>query len=333
MQFSNDVEKTVYIYTTGSLRDWQDALAVGESLNTPGEYISIPQNLAPTPLLPGEIPSMQGFCLILMPDKNNGTVFIPYNSTTSSVKDNTYAQRVKPNGAQKSNRVNAGQQESAAFSCITVDVLSNGGSDRTWLFSQPGTTHGFDNGWDGRKMTFGKVCIYSDEKDEMYQVNTVDDVNNTYLSFRAADSITNYTLKITDFNLLGKYDYLKLVDLATNQEIPLINDVTLYNFTASNTLLSEKRFLISTQRTATSIDNKISQTITLFASGQTIYLRNSSSENGTVEVSDIKGSMVLRDVIGANSIKNIHTVLNEGIYLVKIKTNSQVKTGKIVLKK
>lgn len=333
MQFSDEVEKTVYIYTTGSLKDWQDALAVGETLNTPGEYISIPQNLAPTPLLPGEIPSMQGFCLTLMPDKNNGTVFIPYNSTTSSVKDNTYAQRVKPNGAQKSNRVNAGQQESAAFSCITVDVLSNGGSDRTWLFSQPGTTHGFDNGWDGRKMTFGKVCIYSDEKDEMYQVNTVDDVNNTYLSFRAADSITNYTLKIKDFNLLGKYDYLKLVDLATNQEIPLINDVTLYNFTASNTLLPEKRFLISTQRTATSIDNKISQTITIFASGQTIYLRNSSSENGTVEVSDIKGSIVLRDVIGANSIKNIHTVLNEGIYLVKIKTNSQVKTGKIVLKK
>ena len=241
--FSTDVQKVVYIYSTGSLKDWQDALTPGELLTTPGEYISIPQDLAKSSLLPREITSMQGFALST--SSNGGTVYIPYNSTISSLKYNTYAQRVKPKSQQRNNKANrvSDNEDNSKFSCLVIDLLSKDSKDRTWLFSQPGTTHGYDNGWDGQKVSFGGVNIYSDEDGELYQVNTVDNVNGTYLSFRGVENISDYTLKIQNFNLLNKYDYVKLVDLVTNQEIPLVNDTTFYSFTANNTVLPEKRFL------------------------------------------------------------------------------------------
>lgn len=331
--FSTDVQKVVYIYSTGSLKNWQDALTPPESLSTAGGYISVPQNLAESSLLPREITSMQGFALTTLSD--GATVYIPYNATTSSVKDNTYAQRVKSK-YQQSNKANVegDEDESSKFSCLIIDILSEGGNDRTWLFSQPGTTHGYDDGWDGEKVSFGGVSIYSDEGSEMFQVSTVDNVNGTYLAFRGTENVTDYTIRIKNFHLLDKYDYVKLVDLATNQEIPLVNENTSYNFTANNTILPEKRFLISTQRTATSVDNtKASQNINIFASSQTIHRLNGISENGNIEISDLKGSIVLKDMVSANSRKSINTHLSEGIYLVKVKTNSTVKTEKVVIKK
>lgn len=64
------------------------------------------------------------------------TVTIPYSTATGiSATPNTTLQRTKQ-----------AAPASGEFSYMTVDVTGAGGVDRVWLFSQPETSHRFDNG-------------------------------------------------------------------------------------------------------------------------------------------------------------------------------------------
>ena len=65
MEFPPEVENTVYIYNTGSFAEWgakHNIPAPTSEVNTPGQYIAIPQSVAST-IMYGRIPSMQGFML------------------------------------------------------------------------------------------------------------------------------------------------------------------------------------------------------------------------------------------------------------------------------
>lgn len=168
MQFATSgVEKAVYLYNTGSLHDWYEA--TGDVV--PGSYLAIPQNTSGEILR--EIPSMQGFMLIATA---GSTVTIPYNSVIKNME----AQR-------------APSADNSALSYLTIDVISKSGGDRVWLFSQPGTSRKYDNGWDGRKIILNPgLSLFVDEGKDQLQVSTSDDLDKTYLSFMAGKD-TEYT--------------------------------------------------------------------------------------------------------------------------------------------
>ena len=307
IQFPAEVDKTVYLYNTGSLADWGNN---GQTLPTDGgtgfvgSYYSIPQNTSP--VVGKEIPSMQGF--LLKTTTNGAQVTIPYNSTTSSVTANTTKQKVKH-----------AVGTSGDVSYMTVDVTGAGGVDRVWLFSQPETSHRFDNGWDGEKILLATgIVLYADEETGKYQVNTAADLDETYLAFRAGNE-SDYTLKV-DKSKLNGYETLYLQDLITGTEINLSAvDTASYQFSASNGQNAEKRFVL-TRRSKTAIDYDRESLNKIYTAGNTILLNNESDASGVAGVFDLTGKQLYSATYQPKQLKRLDLNLPEGVYMVNAKS-------------
>ncbi len=129
--------------------------------------------------------------------------------------------------------------------CSVIDVKGSRFSDRMWIFSIPQCTTGFDNGWDGFKMFGSSVApqIYAMEEAGNFQVNSVPDINNTYIGFRAGED-TIYTLTFTNYFVATRYQELYLVDLLENKTINIFETGAQYTFVAKRSDSLEKRFKI-----------------------------------------------------------------------------------------
>jgi hypothetical protein len=116
-----------------------------------------------------------------------------------------------------------------------IDLTGATSSDQMWVFGVPGTTRGFDNGWDGYKMT-GTVAtqIYAVEAAGNFQVDAVPDMNNTYIAFQAGTD-TQYTMTFVNQALSPTYTSLYLVDSVANKTVNIFTSGTTYTFTATNT--------------------------------------------------------------------------------------------------
>lgn len=123
---------------------------------------------------------------------------------------------------------------SITYTGIRIDVSGATSSDQMWVFAVPGTTRGFDNGWDGYKMT-GTVAtqMYAVEAVGNFQVDAVPDMNNTYIAFQAG-SDTQYKLTFTNQALSPTYTALYLVDSVANQTVNVFTTGSTYTFTATN---------------------------------------------------------------------------------------------------
>lgn len=136
--------------------------------------------------------------------------------------------------------------------CTVIDV--NGGVyfDRTWLFTVPGTSQAFDNGWDSYKfLTTGSAVpqIYVIGTDGNFQVGTVGNANNTVIGFIPGEA-TEYTLTFTHTDLAYSYQQLYLYDKVTDQTIDIYAQGSTYSFTSSPADVKE-RFIILTSIAST----------------------------------------------------------------------------------
>ena len=317
---ASGVDSTVYLYNTGSLADWGNWNDKKTNITDAGRYIAIPKNTSP--VIGKEIPSMQGFLLKVLDGQPAGTytVTIPYSTATGiSATPNTTLQRTKQ-----------AAPASGEFSYMTVDVTGAGGVDRVWLFSQPETSHRFDNGWDGEKILLATgVVLYADEETGKCQVNTAADLDETYLAFRAGNE-SDYTLKIDKKNLNG-YETLYLQDLMTGTEINLSAvDTASYQFTASNGQNAEKRFVL-TRRSKTAIDNDRESLLTIYAAGNSILLNNRSDAAGIAGVYDLTGKQLYSATYQPKQLKRLELNLPEGVYMVKAKSEGVNAVRRILI--
>ncbi|WP_294080269.1 hypothetical protein [Proteiniphilum sp. UBA5384] len=79
-----------------------------------------------------------------------------------------------------------------------MDVIGKASADRLWVFHKPGTSHGFDSGWDGRKMEESGIAqLYVAASDSSrLQVATVPDMHNVRIGF-VPDDNGRYTLEFS----------------------------------------------------------------------------------------------------------------------------------------
>ena len=301
---ASGVDKVVYLYNTGSLYDWYNV----EVNDAPGSYLSIPQNTSGD--VQREIPSMQGFMLIA--SANNSSVTIPYST---SVLNNTFVQRAPSAG-------------NTGLSYLTADVLGKSGGDRVWLFSQPGTSRKYDNGWDGRKIILNPgFSLYVDEGKDQLQVSTSDNLDKTYLAFRAGKD-TEYTLRINKAKLTD-YQTLYLTDLATKTVVDLSaqNEFS-YTFTATNTAKAERRFLITSKDKK---ENLKTQKVKIFNTNNIVRIDNPTDESGTVQLYDMYGQLRFTSAFDASGVTEINTMLPASVYVVRVKSAGVDQSGKIVV--
>jgi hypothetical protein len=304
------IENTVYMYNCGSYDDWTSAGSgsASDAYGTlAGQYTSVPIFLAGSELgIPGQIPSMQAFLVRVNSDNAAATVSIPYSTTGTLVK-NTYLQR-----APKAEKV-----------FTRIDVKGVFYADRMWIFTNESCTRGFDNGWDGRKF-FGSTLapqVFAMEADGNYQINAVDDINNTDIGFKAgADE--EYTFTFTHNNIETLYPALYLLDLHENKTVDITQNGTEYSFLASSAPVS--RFKIVTQPGLSTESLLIpSKSLKIYSSHKTIFIDNKSDSQGELMIYDITGRMIQKMFFKSNVITKVPLDLAAGLYLVKGKNTEE----------
>jgi len=317
--YGAQIDNAVYLFNTGSSAELAtNGGTYGDSTSVlPGQYIVCPKNTAGTGLIPGQIPSMGGF---LIKDTNVGgdhTFGINYNSV---IQANTSKQRAK---------------KADTSAATIIDVKGTRYADRMWLFTNPNCTKAFDNGWDGRKelgLAFTPQ-LYAMEADGNYQVNSVNDINNTDLAFQAGED-TNYTLIFTHQNIENAYSALYLVDLVENKTTDISATGTEYNFTVTSTATPVKRFKIVTATGGTTENAKFKESgLRVFGVQNNLIVHNFGSTVGNLTLYDINGRIVQQSTVSPFGITTIPTNLPEGCYVVKAKTESMEVTEKVILNK
>ena len=318
LTFGEGMDKTVYLYNTGSYNDWASNGSTDKSNNDgSGQYLSIPRENAGNDLLPTSIPSMQAFLVMVKTPGSTATIAIPYSSTGAVVK-NTAQQRASFSGSI----------------CTRIDVKGSNYADRMWIFTTPACTRGFDNGWDGRKL-FGSCLapqIYAMEEDGNYQVNAVDDINNTILGFKPGVD-TVYTLTFTHQNKDSRYQKLYLMDLTENKTIEITNTGSQYTFNSGLGVAAESRFkIIANNTTEVKSIYAGAHSLIVFSSGNAIFVNNQSNLNGNLYLYDLTGRFIKKFPFYANTITTLPIQLPVGSYLSKAFTSADGVTSKLIFR-
>jgi len=322
LKFGTGAQNTVYMFNTGSFATWNSINGVVSSDSTlfvPGQYIAVPFNTAGNAKLPRQIPSMQAF--LIRP--KDVTSAVDYNLSfdySSVVMKNIAQQRV-------SNITDTTSQENI---CMIIDVAGKNSMDRMWLFSQSDCTRNFDNGWDGAKIQGDAVTpqIFAIEPDNNYQVDAVEDMNNTVLGFQAGED-KDYTLSFTHQNLASKYSGVFLIDLIENKTIDITESGSTYSFQAETTPNASKRFLIATRRIDTTIPD--STQIRIVTSGNIVIVQNLSNQNGAIDLYDSMGRKQKNGLLSSYGITTLQVNELSGTYIVTVTVGTERTVKKIIL--
>jgi len=315
--FTN-TEPNVYLYNAGSRDEWSSQSNNGATVDgtSAGQYTVSNGAFAGTLGTTSQIPSMQGFLVKAM--GNNATISIPY----SSVITNTTQQRAP------------GTSESILKVGTRIDVMGNNYSDKMWIFTDPVCTHKYDFGYDGPKL-FGSALtpqLFSMEDDGNYQINAVNNMNETYLGFQAG-SETNFKLIFNHQNTESKYGSIYLVDLMENKTVDITANGTEYGFTAITTPAPTKRFKIVTTPLIITPINLLQENskLKIFSSKGSVFVQNFTRKAGNILLYNMAG-VIVRDVPfnveGITEFSNIAP----GVYFAKAKCDMEEIRAQLIIR-
>ena len=304
------LDKTIYMYNTGSGKDWGDATS--QSGTSAGTYLAVPVNTASQQGV-NEIPSMQGFLLKFIGDETtvngaNVTVDLKYDNLLTDAKlvqmakGYTFGTNTKPG---------------------VVRFILNGEdvSDVMWLFEQPGTSDNFDNGWDGQKLGAEMMSsmIYSDSKAGKLQVNTTDDLTKANITIVTAKP-GRYVLNLSRKDL-PQYSDLKLIDSKAKMIVPFEGDALEYEFDVTGNGVLDHRFKLM-NTTATTFGNLPTE----------IQGVTTVTWNGPAVVYTVSGERVA-NVRQPEDLNRLKAQLPNGVYIVSMQVDGKTVSQKMVITK
>ena len=329
INFGSNMEETVYLYNTGSYNNWETnsgGTSHSSSNTNPGTYAAIPKNQAGQGGIEGQIPSMQGFLIKAMSAASGNTISIPYSSV--AIK-NTTLQRAKATDKNISNK-----KQYLRIDLKTDSVVV----DRMWIFNEPNCTRSFDNGWDGPKMLAGEgvPALFSQEEDDIYQVNSVEDINDTNIGFQGEKNNKVYSLEIHSENLQQRYASLYLYDRIVEKITEIASDSTVYTFTNNNGTGIQQRFKIIVGFGLVNLNGAKEENdeglLCLFSLDKKIGVANKSKEKGQVMIFDLLGRIVDNFSIQPQTIQMSPHDLATGVYVINIFTQNKKIIKKIIIR-
>ena len=229
--FTGNVEKTFYLFNSGSWNDWQGKNGEGANQIIQGE--SAGQYYAITPLGAAlidankdqtTIPPMQGVYVVA---NEEAQIHLKYNK---HVFRSTSSDMNRP--------MRAPQIEDENFMRVRMQVNSqNSGADRMYVIQYENTTRGYDNGYDAKNIIAqGQANIYTNEPEGQMEISIADQIDSTFIGFAAGED-SEYTLTFT--SLVGQDMYLH--DLESDS-LFLITEEGQYTFSAHPNSVNDMRF-------------------------------------------------------------------------------------------
>lgn len=315
---SNNTDGVVYLYNTGSREQWESNTGASTDGESPGQYTASTGAFAGSLGTPSQIPSMQGF--LVKATGPGATISLPYYTLV-------------PNN--KPQRVRKASSAEVIGTRIDVVALDKNYSDKMWVFCNDKCTRNFDRNYDGYKILGSPSSpqIYAAENDGDYQIDAVEDMNNTYLSFHAG-SETKFKLKFTHQNIKSKYNKMFLVDLENNNyTTEITEDGSEYSFTALPSANQQKRFKIIAEQAILTSDNMLNdaENIRLTILRSNILIENDSDNKGQVNVFNMAGVLINSTDVNPKEIKNISN-LPSGAYILKTNIGNYKKNQSIIIR-
>ena len=316
IKFGANTEQSVYLYNTGTFNNWQSQSTTDG--DAPGQYTVSTKSTAGNAGVPAVIPSMQGFLVKTTMDPGS----ISFSYLSDGLGDLIPEMQRAPKKIASQEKV-----------ITRIDVLSKHASDRMWIFTDPACTRKFDNGWDGYKM-MGSVLnpqLFAMEADGDYQIDAVNNLNETYLGFQAGQD-TEYTLKFTQQNIASTYGRVYLVDLLEGATTDITIDGSEYTFKAVSSPTPAKRFKLVTSTTG-NIGTTNSSLLKVYSTPGVIYVENLSDQKGQLTLYDMKGVALKTMTFSANNLTSISTQdVLPGAYIGKAQTINQVTNEKLIIR-
>ena len=326
--FSGDLDKTFYIFNSGSWNQWnrqneKDSTLGSNGSTTPGQYCAIPALSAQ--YLDSQydittIPPMQGVYVIA--NENGATIHLNYHkhvwqagSYTGSSTDMHEAMRAPQRQAQE-------QMQLDDFRRLRLQVNSaNSGADRMYIIQESTTTRDYDNGYDApNQLAEGIANIYTTEPFGKMEVSCANNIDSMYIGFQAGiDSL--YTLSYR--SIIGPSIYLK--DLSNDSTFLLVEGGQ-YQFAAQPLSTDDMRFQVllspilnddtnNNEGTTTDLSQLTNADI-WFADNQ-LYISNAPA-NSTIALYHINGQLIVSSCIQQST----HTIsldhLQQGVYLLRL---------------
>ena len=229
--FTGNVEKTFYLFNSGSWNDWQGENGEGANQIIQGE--SAGQYYAITPLGAAlidankdqtTIPPMQGVYVVA---NGEAQIHLKYNKHVF--------RSISPD---MNRPMRAPQIEDENFMRVRMQVNSqNSGADRMYVIQYENTTRGYDNGYDAKNIIAqGQANIYTNEPEGQMEISVADQIDSTFIGFAAGED-SEYTLTFT--SLVGQDMYLH--DLEADSLFLLIEEGQ-YTFSAHPNSVNDMRF-------------------------------------------------------------------------------------------
>lgn len=304
--FESDLltEETVYLFNTGTRDQWRKlngSIAYGVN---GGQYQAVPIEVANQEGLPDRILSMHTF---MLNTKKNGSIGIEYSKLVKNQLINQQAWR----SAKSSN---------APLPYIIMDVISNSSADRVWLFENATASYGFDNGWDGYKISETDIiqAYVTDLENEKYQIATVPQLTGSTLGLEAGKG-EGYTLNLSVAPEVESRN-LYLQDLQTGKNFAIKNNSEYY---VEGSSLPKKRFKIVEGISSTPDTEYISSLINIYVKDNTVTVNNQSDMDCTAFIYDLRGILIVQKKISAYQTEYFNNIplLGKGVYIVKVKSD------------
>ena len=321
--FVGAVQKTFYLYNTGSWNEWRagadgdtddsdgDGVKEGVIGQTPGHYTAIPVGSAPHLTDPTTIAPMQG---VYVKATGPGTIRLNYKKHVwDTEKPGTTPMRAP----EKTHSPDLLRR-------IRIQAYGeNSGSDRMYILQDMRCTPDYDNGYDGKNMNAaGQVNIYTNEPCGKMEISSTNQIDGMYIGFCAGPD-TTYTLRFT--SLIG--DSLCIKDLANDSIIALYEDST-YTFYAAAKSVNNMRFQVllhpnpaddysntdDNNGITTDIDNV--STSQLWMADQHLCIANQMA-NSTAKIYSVSGQLLISEKFNYQIDIPVYN-LTTGVYILEV---------------
>lgn len=322
--FSGDLDKTFYIFNSGSWNQWngqneKDSTLGNNGSTTPGQYCAIPALSAK--YLDSDIttiPPMQGVYVIA--NNDGASIRLDYNKHIWQAGTSTDSTNLnEPMRAPQRQAQEQMQQDS--FRRLRLQVNSaNSGADRMYIIQESTTTRDYDNGYDApNHFAEGIANIYTNEPFGKMEVSCANDIDSMYIGFQAGTD-EQYTLSFR--SLIGDSLYLK--DLS-NDSIFLLTEGGKYHFTAQPLSTNDLRFQVLLHPVFNNEDTNAGVTTDMEYVADThiwhdhnqLYITNAPA-NSTLALYNINGQLILSHTTHHTT----HTIdlynLHQGVYILQL---------------
>ena len=322
--FSGDLDKTFYIFNSGSWNQWngqneKDSTLGSNGSTTPGQYCAIPALSAK--YLDSDIttiPPMQGVYVIA--NNDGASIRLDYNKHIWQAGTSTDSTNLnEPMRAPQRQAQEQMQQDS--FRRLRLQVNSaNSGADRMYIIQESTTTRDYDNGYDApNHFAEGIANIYTNEPFGKMEVSCANDIDSMYIGFQAGTD-EQYTLSFR--SLIGDSLYLK--DLS-NDSIFLLTEGGKYHFTAQPLSTNDLRFQVLLHPVFNNEDTNAGVTTDMEYVADTyiwhdhnqLYITNAPA-NSILALYNINGQLILSHTTQHNT----HTIdlynLHQGVYILQL---------------